>query len=170
MDTSTFTIWLKLSQPETLEEVSSLDLIPWTLKKSGILFLLNSKLQREWGNPKFRNGDRTCNSDIDLLSRKGWKPQFIQKFSEIGATASSKLLTNTKQKMQKTRLYVGIFIKRAGQSHFALASFKIELVFRAYAQLFSDKTLSSLTSCFPEQLNLERLLEAEISWITYPSV
>ena len=51
-----------------------------------------------------------------------------------------------------------------------MESFTIELVSNASAQLFPDKTLSSLTNFLPEQLNLEGQWEVAISEISYLSL
>ena len=51
-----------------------------------------------------------------------------------------------------------------------MASFTIELVSNASAQLFLDNTLSSFTNFLAEQLNLEGQWEVAISEISYPSM
>ena len=49
-------------------------------------------------------------------------------------------------------------------------SFTIELVSNDSGELFPNNTLNSLTNFLPEQLNLERQWEVEISEISYPSM
>ena len=49
-------------------------------------------------------------------------------------------------------------------------SFTIELVSNASGEMFPNNTLSSLTKCLPEQVNLEGQWEVALSETSYPSM
>ena len=73
----------------------SIDLIPKNVKNSDFLPILYSKPLREFGNPKFKVGDRVCISKFNLPFRKGYKPEFTKEVFEIVAISSKKPRTYT---------------------------------------------------------------------------
>ena len=73
----------------------SMDLIPNNVMNSDFLSILYSKPLREFRKPKFKIGDRVRISKFDLPFRKGYKPQFKKKVSEIVAIPSKKPPTYT---------------------------------------------------------------------------
>ena len=68
----------------------SIDMKPNNVKNSDFMSILYSKPLREYKKPKFGIGDRVRISKYDLPFRKGYKPQFTQKFFEIVAIATKK--------------------------------------------------------------------------------
>ena len=72
---------------------SSIDLIPKNVKNSDFLSILYSKPLRELGEPQCKNGDGVPIPQYDSPLRKGYKPQFTQEVSEIGAISSRKPTT-----------------------------------------------------------------------------
>ena len=67
-------------------------------------------------------------------------------------------------------MYVVIFIRLFDQNHLALDSLTIKLVSNISTLLFPDKTKSSFANFLPEQMNLERQFELQISEISYSSI
>ena len=61
----------------------SIDMKPNHVKNSDFMSILYSKPLREYKKPQFGIGDRICISKYDLPFRKGYKPQFTQKFLKL---------------------------------------------------------------------------------------
>ena len=68
----------------------SIDMKPNHVQNSNFMSILYSKPLRECKKPKFGIGDRVRFSKYDLPFRKGYKPQFTQKFFEIVTIATKK--------------------------------------------------------------------------------
>ena len=83
---------------------------------------------------------------------------------------SRKPPTYTKKDEQDESIRGKFLSESVDQSHLTMESFTIELVSNASAQLFPDKTPSSLTNFSPEQLNLDGQWVVAISEISYPSM
>ena len=74
---------------------SSIDMRPNTVKNCDFMFILYSKLLREFKKPTFKIGDRVQISKCDLPFRKGYKPQFTREVFEIVLIATKKPPTYT---------------------------------------------------------------------------
>ena len=73
----------------------SIDIKPNHVKNSDFMSILYSKPLRECKMPKIGIGDKVGISRYDLPFRKGYKPHFTQKISEIVAIATKKPPTYT---------------------------------------------------------------------------
>ena len=69
---------------------SSIDMRPNSVKNCDLMSILYRKHLREYKKLTFKIGDRVPISKFDLLSRKGYKPQFTREISEIVAIATRK--------------------------------------------------------------------------------
>ena len=78
----------------------SIDLIPKIVKNYDFLSILYSKPLRDFGKPKFENGDRIRISKYDLPFKTGYRPQFTTKVLENVAFSSRKPPTYTTKNEQ----------------------------------------------------------------------
>ena len=73
----------------------SINMVPSKVKISDFMSILYGQPKREFTPPKFAIGDKVRISKIDLLFRKGYKPQFTEETLENFNLASRKPLTYT---------------------------------------------------------------------------
>ena len=109
------------------------------------------------------------NSKNDIPFRKGYKPQFTDKISEIPAIStksplhtSSKILTKKKfwvnfmkNSLEKLLIKNKSFLKLNFYQSVVMDSFTIELVSNASFNCYPNNSLSSFTNFLPEQINLK---------------